>query len=701
MLISLPNPEEAKDPFDKQLLEAQLKAVKRWVRGHVDMAHREPIGGSDELAESVKLGPKSTRYQGDPAIVTTRGWGRSAGVQPLRATRLIEAHRVEIERKAKDEGVELDIETVLQMALELWRVEQEGLRGRNLAGRIQEITARNIAVLAGKEAQHIPHPSQMPYWIFQHAIRHTAQGQALDMLMRAPSGKKTGRPSPRALPAAVAMLMLTEDITPHFRRCYQQLALGRFESTQWAQDFPADHGAREESSTFQTLMGVYKNAQPSEEDPTKYEPGYWKQRGIIGREVHDWADIFGRLNHWAAVELHQAAGIPLTDLAVSIDGAVFASSKEPRKSVSELDEDLLNGHMTSATHGTHDEQNWIRGHNIVSLNLIPSGVAENFSLTTMAATETSVVGGMLERSFRYHDELMADPPEGIKPEDFTIRYLVGDKHFNTKAMCGYLVFNQGIIPAFPWKKDMAKQMETPDGKPTWAENMGVPYCSCGGTKKDMRQEEVNYFPDAAYRAKLSEKLVAQGDAPLRPGDDVLEAIKKVKGARKPEIRYVCQTCGIGETMTLTRDNVHINTVLPYKNVHMPNGGNQDKDRYLIRKDLLGQRNASETLNSVLRRRGLAANGALKAKWVSNPERLRFLTYGRLWATTMRKLVWFTGALQNSYLEAEELGLLRPSSPEEREVLYRMHQAKREQELRARQAGDAGSGSGEEPESQAA
>jgi hypothetical protein len=220
-----------------------------------------------------------------------------------------------------------------------------------------------------------------------------------------------------------------------------------------------------------------------------------------------------------------------------------------------------------------------------------------------------------------------------------VKTLVTDGLYDTQPFCEALVFRMAIAPICSrgWEPS-ARRYRYVDGV---SGQNGVPYCPDHGPMKLQGNGEGFFTP--AQRAKEGIRPVV----PSKPRD---------RGGR---LRFKCTKdgCPTKEVSTYARDNARLYTQYPFEGP-----GPRVAERYI----LLAYRNLVETQFATVKAAGKACPGPFKAKWAADLEMPWVMTLAMIGQVGAR-VVWETGAYDESLAEAQVLGVLKMATVEKPNV----------------------------------
>jgi hypothetical protein len=315
--------------------------------------------------------------------------------------------------------------------------------------------------------------------------------------------------------------------------------------------------------------------------------------------------------------------------ALSIDGTDLRVARENARAVSDRHERLLQDGL-ECSFGYHGPDKAWRGLNGLSLRdvaggvnlwgrLVPAGDAEHLQLVPMLTD-------MYDRAAELGLTL-------------NFEYLVGDKGFAQRRVAEDLYYLFGIALVVPWKHGSGKGCD-------WADNKGVPQCSCEGSPSNMRFESLKEWVGPAKRRKLG----------LRPGENLRDRILADTKLRHPRIVWRCQSCRT-PVETYFHHSPLAHSPLPYKDVH--GGRTREQRRYRVRQDLMAARNGSESYNAT-QKDGGEHPGPAKARWINHIDQARWVYHGRCLTHALQRLVALDGSYRKVLADMEQRGLLDPA-----------------------------------------
>lgn len=454
--------------------------------------------------------------------------------------------------------------------------------------------------------------------VTEGALRQTAA--AKEIRRRLEVQPLAGPKADRAVAIAIIERNLFSRSPVQIKWHWEDFTQTSFPILEWAYDDPAGR------ASGLSLSGTYEliNGRPGRQRD--------RQLGLLDRVD---PDFLVDLTVEAWLELARCGRWPHMTKALAFDGTKLPQHLLQVQSVSPEHERLLNAGFSDefCAFGYHGDDGW-RGHN-------------GMALTSVVGPPVAVLlkpyrGSVVERSAAL--ELTAELFRRAGGDFVDWEIGVGDRAFFNGEFCDRMLYCYGIKIVCPWVPEWASG--------EWADNMGNPYCDCGGKRKDMRYVRASYFYTPAERLKLG----------LRPGEDLRHVVKDVQ--RWPHIDYRCEVCGTRKTTWphyIDRGDeriwrAHLYPWFPFKDTHRSNRPGQN--RYDMRLDYGGGRGASESFNYTLKRDFLGLTGAAKARCIQSERQMRWYVYGRALAIVLRRLAYVDGTYSSYAARVPEI-LMKP------------------------------------------
>jgi hypothetical protein len=431
------------------------------------------------------------------------------------------------------------------------------------------------------------------------------------------------RPTDLLVPVAVAMRDLFDSEVPRHSRYIRDFCKVSHPVLEWLFEDPyaKTTGARSRGGVYSILSGRW-----DKETGECLVPGLWDRtcpRFLDELLVAIWRDI-------------RATGrYPNLGRILGIDGTPAPYALEQRQSVSVEDERSINKKFGLTVkyrkHGDH-KPGW-RGDLPVTLADLGSQLALASELPDSDQGERDVALELVRRAWEHCPDLGA-------------RFLVCDRGFFDEQLAEELLVCYGMVLIVPWKGTI-----DPERVP-YADTFGTPTCSCSGERQLMRYVECHpfYWPD---------KRAALG---LRPGEDIRPKLKEL-GLPEPRIRWRCERC-LSTAATHPHKNALVYCWAPYLECHHPrraDGRFDPRDRHWLRLDALAARNELESLNALIKLKGLWLPGSAACRWVRTRRQAEWLQRGRLLAHNLRRWVHETGAYAELMAEVRARGYDTPGT----------------------------------------
>lgn len=633
---------------------SQQKDTETTSQQQTNISASDPIG-AEESARGV--GEKNyPRKWADPQLFV-KGLGASAFSKPARSYRTM-IKMVEAAIRSDSNKGRSPEEVRAQVLAEAEARARAAAERDKPAERRQQVTNQTLPAILAEIDEAQSKTSDMHSLVIEAAIRRTKEyGRRLNMTLRLTT---QGPPTNRHFIVAHAEKVVLDRKPAVIRYIHEDFALKKDDTLQWVYDHPFRAAIDQQQETGRSASGTSE----SNVLEALFGRREWTHKIVGGIKVKDtctWVtqgaikrlqpkEYFGELiaDSWA--ELRHRCGLGFGDVVLLFDGSKIHINKEQRQGTCPEDEDSLRGLMKDCAFGYHQNTDGWRGYNDLTICDLGLGKPAAMELIPANKSDHQSVRALALKFHVQAERAMARL--GLDPDDLEVNYWVGDSAFCRRDTCYQALFCFGAVPVFGWRKDNAKHADP------WADNRGVPQCSCNARTKDMR-----YHAFEGLNLLCKEGRRKYG---LQPGEDILPKLREDKDVDKlPRIAFKCPECGTKKRKWV-HDAPHIYAYAPYKDVHKENGKDAERDRYLLREDLLNSRNTAETHNGLLKARGAAPTGPLKPKWVKCKEHLEFLLYGRTWAINMQLLVMINGDLATAWKEIRSLGLHRPDGLQEQE-----------------------------------